>query len=204
MQDTDLNNITLAILAGGAGSRMGLPKAFLQLSSRPILHCLRERFDWPGPSMLVLAPGIETPPGAEEFDQVVSDPVAGAGPLRGVLTTLESAATQIVVVATVDMPQIAHEHLEWLAQRLTGNPQLSGIMCHRPQVGIEPFPSVYRSSARLAIAEQLAHQRRSVRGLLKIEGFATSSVPDDWPSEIWANLNTPQDLARFNRKPASG
>ena len=49
--------------------------------------------------MLVTAPGIARPRGAERFDREVVDPVAGLGPLRGLMTALENASTDIVVVA---------------------------------------------------------------------------------------------------------
>ena len=48
-----MRDVTLAILAGGAGSRMGEPKANLSVRGRPILQYLFERFNWPGPTMLV-------------------------------------------------------------------------------------------------------------------------------------------------------
>ena len=58
--------------------------------------------------MLVTAPGIERPRRAERFDREIADPVAGLGPLRGVLTAMENATTEIVVVATVAV-------LSWVA-----------------------------------------------------------------------------------------
>ena len=39
--------------------------------------------------MLVTAPGFERPPGFERFGREVVDPIAGIGPLRGVLTAIE-------------------------------------------------------------------------------------------------------------------
>ena len=43
-----LSDVTLAILAGGAGSRMGMPKGQLILNGRPILEYLLDHLDWPG------------------------------------------------------------------------------------------------------------------------------------------------------------
>jgi molybdopterin-guanine dinucleotide biosynthesis protein A len=75
--------VTLAILAGGRGERMGKAKALLRIGNQPILTYLLERFAWRGPTMLVSSPGREHPPGAEEFDVEVVDPVEGMGPVRG-------------------------------------------------------------------------------------------------------------------------
>ena len=52
-----MRDVTLAILAGGEGSRMGYPKGELRLGGRPILPVLLERFAWEGPTLLVTAPG---------------------------------------------------------------------------------------------------------------------------------------------------
>src|SRR5436305_504355 len=101
-----LLQVTLALLAGGESSRMGRPKANIQLRGRPILEYLLDQFVWPGPTLLVTAPGHEKPPGWERFDREVSDPVAGSGPLRGVMTALESISTPLVAIVTVDMPGI--------------------------------------------------------------------------------------------------
>ena len=38
-----MTDVTLAILAGGAGSRMGMPKAELRIGGRPILEHLLDR-----------------------------------------------------------------------------------------------------------------------------------------------------------------
>ncbi len=195
MQET-----TLAILAGGAGSRMGAPKARLQLHGRPILEYLLQRFDWKGPTMLVTAPGFERPPGFERFGREVFDPIAGIGPLRGVLTAIEQSETEIVVVATVDMPMITGEQLSWIVNQLVDRPELLGAMSSRIASSvehIEPFPSAFRKSARTTIELQISQQRRSVRGLLNGEGFATLPIPRSWPEDLWLNLNTPADLVTF-------
>src|SRR5689334_16790011 len=116
---------------------MGGPKGSLLVRDKPILEFLLERFAWKGETMLVTAPGIARPPGAERFDREAVDPVAGLGPLRGVLTALENASTEIVVVATVDMPGVGHEQLVWVARELLMRPEVRGAMPRREAV-IEP------------------------------------------------------------------
>ena len=192
MQNGKRNDITLAVLAGGAGTRMGGPKGSLIIQGRPILEYLLDCYAWTGPTMLVLAPDVDRPAGAERFSAVTSDPTAGLGPLQGILTALEQAMTQSALVTTVDMPGIAHAHLSWLSEQRS----IHGVMTkHDGQV--EPFPSLFRSSARPAIEQQLADQRRSVQGLLKLPGFIAIESPKDWRPDTWTNLNTPQDVMNF-------
>ena len=95
----DEHDVTLAVLAGGEGSRMGRPKGELLVRGRPILVHLVEQLAWRGPTLLVTAPGRERPAGGERFDREVVDAVAGEGPLRGLLTALEAATTEIVLSA---------------------------------------------------------------------------------------------------------
>ncbi len=199
-QPIDLSRTTLAVLAGGIGKRMGLPKAWLRLERRPILDRLLKRLEWPGPTMLVSAPSVAHPPGHELFDREVFDPLDGFGPLRGLLTALENLSTPMVAVATVDMPGVATSSLAWLLESLADRPQYSGVMC---RVGtsegerVEPFPSAFRANATEAIARRLEAGRRSVQDLCSDKAFSALQVPADWPAEAWINLNTRADVTAF-------
>jgi molybdenum cofactor guanylyltransferase len=203
------DDVTLAILAGGASSRMGRPKAELELAGRPVLEHLLDAAGWRGPTMLVIAPNQPAPRGAAGFQRVVADARPGEGPLRGVLTALQNATTVVVVVATVDMPGVGSEQLNWVARKLMSDGRRLGLMLRRAPMragdeSIEPFPSAYRTTAAKQIVEQLEQrQQRAVHSLLEIDGggFAAVDAPGEWPASVWANLNTPEDLERFNSSP---
>jgi molybdopterin-guanine dinucleotide biosynthesis protein A len=195
----DLRRVTLAVLAGGAGSRMGRPKALLRVDGRPILADLFDRFAWPGPTLLVTAPGRERPPGADRFGREVADPQAGLGPLRGVLTALEQFQTPLLVVTALDMPGVGRTQVEWLAEQLHDASQLQGLMTERmiatgPQR--EPLPLALRAEAKSVVAGHLAAGRRSLRGLASEATFAVVPAPP-WPESVWSNLNTPADGESF-------
>jgi molybdopterin-guanine dinucleotide biosynthesis protein A len=195
--DPEAMDVTLAILAGGEARRMGFAKAEIRVGRRPILAYLLERFGWPGPTLLVTAPGRVHPAGWERFTREVSDPDGGQGPLRGVLTALESATTPIVVVTAVDMPRIGAEHLNWVVRELRGRPAAAGVMPRQRTMGeahVQPFPSAFRAEAASAIGRALATNRRSLHGLLDDPAFVSAEVPDGWEDSVWTNLNTPADL----------
>jgi molybdopterin-guanine dinucleotide biosynthesis protein A len=190
-------DVALAILAGGEGSRMGTPKGHLTLAGHPILEYLLRRFAWPGPTLLVTAPGRENPPGHDAFTREAVDPIAGQGPLRGILTAL-NVADGIVITTTVDMPGLLPTHILWLLDRLAERPSLAALMLrhgHR----IEPFPAVFRPSAADPIRSRLDTGRLSVHALLDHPTFATIDAPADWPDETWTNLNRPEDVEAFRR-----
>jgi molybdopterin-guanine dinucleotide biosynthesis protein A len=189
----DPSSATLAILAGGAGSRMGTPKGQLLLNGRPILHALLDRLDWPGPTLLVTAPGRQRPPGTERFSRECVDPVAGQGPLRGLLTALEHAPTPWLVVTAVDMPLVRREQLAWLVAKLKSTPGAAGLLTTRPRV--EPFPSAFhRDSAAAVVRGALVSGRRALHTLLDELTIQSVPAPTDWPPETWTNLNRPADL----------
>src|SRR4051812_35656440 len=154
MDTTPAESVTLAILAGGEGSRMGFPKAELHIDGQPILAHLIRTLAWRGPKMLVTAPGRTQPSGADCFDREVVDPVPGEGPLRGVLTALEHCQTDRVIVATVDMPAITRGVLGFLCEQLQASAGCDLIMLRRG-AGIEPFPSIYRTSARDWVRDEI-------------------------------------------------
>lgn len=192
--------MTLAILAGGAGRRMGMPKAWLRIGDTPILAWLLDRVLWPGPTMLVTAPAVPCPPAAELFDRHVIDPVGGQGPLRGILTALSHTNSLITAVLTVDMPVVERRHLAWLVGMLAASPSIQGAMC-RVNGGverIEPFPSVFRAAAANMLSRRMAMGLWSVQDLCSEPLFVAMPQPADWTAELWTNLNRPEELAAFN------
>lgn len=186
-------DVTLAVLAGGEGSRMGRPKALLDVNGQPILAWLLDRFRWPGPTLLVTAPGREHPPAAQRFDREVPDEIAGEGPLRGVLTALDASRTDLLLVTTVDMPNVGPEQARWLLDQLGGH---DGVMCRRGD-RVEPFPLVLRRATRDAIREMMNTGERSVRSLSR---STCAVVSPTWSDDAWTNLNYPDDLSTWRAK----
>jgi len=131
------------------------------------------------------------------------DPVAGAGPLRGLLTALEDLDSEFLVAITVDMPLVEASHLAWLLDQIEQDPQAIGVMLDGTEGGaarIEPFPSVYRRKARELIAARDEAGERSVRALSRQPRIRLLRAPHDWSDKIWTSLNTPADLAHFSPK----
>jgi molybdenum cofactor guanylyltransferase len=199
------SDITLAILAGGEGARMGQPKGLLRIDDKPILEYLLDRFDWPGPTMLVTAPGREHPPGSKRFGMEAIDPVAGQGPLRGVLTAIERATTDWVALVTVDMPGVGREQVEALVARV---PPIHIAAMFRRRSGhegaapiVEPFPLLIRREAATVVRSRIARDLLSVARLLDDPAFIAVDAPGAWEPLIWTNLNRPEDLNLFRPPP---
>ena len=184
---------TLAILAGGAGSRMGQPKANLRINDQPILEYLLARFAWNGPTLLVTAPGREHPPGHEHFAAEAIDPVPEQGPLRGIHTALEHTTTSIIVITTIDMPAFGPAQFQWLIDRFADHPDAVGLMIRRGEK-IEPFPSIFRIAAVSMVQGHLAAGKLAVHALAERPRVVTLPAPADWDEKVWTNLNRPEDI----------
>jgi molybdopterin-guanine dinucleotide biosynthesis protein A len=181
---------------------MGQPKANLRINDQPILEYLLDRFQWPGPTLLITAPGREHPPGHERFTAEAIDPVPEQGPLRGIHTALEHTSTSIVVIATIDMPAVGREQFQWLTDRLADHPDAVALMPRHGGDGgrIEPFPSIFRIAAISMVQGYLASGRLSVQTLADRPRVVTAPVPADWDEIVWTNLNHPPDVEAFLRE----
>ncbi|CAN5474762.1 hypothetical protein BH10PLA1_BH10PLA1_05580 [soil metagenome] len=188
----------LAILVGGRGTRMGIPKAQLQLAGKPILEWMHGHYQWPGPTMLVTAPAVTVLPRSDLFDRRVVDPIDDLGPMRGITTALENASTDVVAIVTVDMPGISREVIKWLINALAERSALDGLMCSRRiehRDLIEAFPAVFRMSALDTVRRRLQSGNLSVKSLCDQMSIQSIASPDDWPENTWVNLNHPVELA---------
>jgi molybdopterin-guanine dinucleotide biosynthesis protein A len=207
---TDCAQITLAVLAGGQGSRMGVSKAQLLISGEPILAVLLRRLNWPGPTLIVTAPpnprapGREHPPGYGGFSREVHDPVAGEGPLRGLATALAASSTELLVCIPVDMPLLGPDQIRYAASTLLAYPDALAVMWMRstappdPINRVEPFPLAARRAFAPTVLRHLAATQRSLHGLAADPAVRTLVAPSEWPPEVWTNLNTPDDLRRYS------
>jgi molybdopterin-guanine dinucleotide biosynthesis protein A len=196
-----LDNVTLAVLAGGAGRRMGKPKALLTIGGKPIIEHLLDQLNWPGPTLLVTAPGREHPPGWRRFDAEATDPVSDQGPLRGVLTALENAKSAEVVLIPIDMPGITLAPLATLVAQLREHHDVAAVMLERivedlPQ--LEPMPCAFRSRAGAdLVRRQLDSGNLALNALANTPHVHLARCPHDWSADIWINLNYPADLKRI-------
>jgi molybdopterin-guanine dinucleotide biosynthesis protein A len=180
---------------------MGIPKAQLKVGDNPILSWLLARWMWEGPKLLVTAPGREHPPGCEGFDREAVDAVIDQGPMRGVVTALDAAETEIIVVATCDMPLVERQQLIWLAEQLD-DPCACGLFVQRSINGawrIEPFPCVLRKSAAELMKPRLADGDSAMHALTDLPQFPLLAAPGEWSVETWLNLNRREDLEALER-----
>jgi molybdopterin-guanine dinucleotide biosynthesis protein A len=200
------------VLAGGEGRRMGpgVPKPLRTLGGRPLIVHVVERIR---PQVMALAIGASDGEAYRSFglpvlpDTVAPQPGEGrrVGPLAGVLAGLEWAAAEHVhcrwlLTVPADAPFLPANLLARMAGHLhVDEPEILALR-HRGRT----HPTIAIWSVRLVpdLRRALAEE-----GLRKVESFIERHPHRllDWPRtspDPFVNLNTPQELARAERRAA--
>lgn len=185
-------SLVVAILAGGAGRRIGGDKPRRRLGGIRLLdHALtsargtaapvilvaraREQVEGFGGTVLLDAPGIE-------------------GPLAGLLSALSWAAdagADRVLTLPCDMPFLPYDLHHRLEQALTPN---LGVAVAASDGRLHPVCALWRTAAVPTLVQRAGEGRLSLRGLSEAVGCAVV----DWPvdgGDPFININTAEDLA---------
>lgn len=180
-------DISIAILAGGASTRMGRDKAMLTIDDEPLLlRIVRAAFDTGAPVIVV---GRERPDEwPEHSTRFVTDEIEGIGPLGGLATGLRTSGTGVILLAC-DMPLLTTEAIEWLIDNVDDNSR--GVVVRNGD-RLEPLFAFYP----FALLDQIEMMIRD--GRLRLRDLVSSFTIIDAPVELraaLANINTPDDLA---------
>lgn len=193
-------NVSAALLLGGASSRMGTDKAALELGGVPFAvrtaRLLDRLFD-----ELWLVGG--TPP-PEAPGRHVADAAGPRCALRGLVTALESATRERVLVLATDLPLVSPD----LLLALVAWPE-QDVVVPRRDGRRHPLCAIYRRERVLTAARRrLAGDELRMGDLLgelstaHLEGEDLLALDPDGSALF--NVNTPADLARARELLAAG
>jgi len=184
-------NIVAVILAGGASTRMGVDKAFLNWEETPLLRRQIDVVRAAEATMIWISGRREVDYSA--FDcEVVNDQVEGAGPLAGLAAALRKArdSHSWLMALAVDLPCMTSDYLSMLAVEAINTGV--GIL---PQRGsyFEPLAALYPVGPTLAVAEaQLAIKHFALQELAAIliaQGHAQPRPIEPNERVLFANWN---------------
>ena len=187
---------TAVILAGGANSRMGTHKAFVEVGGVPIIvRVIRalspvfsetvivaddpERFIGLGAAVVTDDPG---------FSQM-------RGPLTGLYTGLSAAGFPLCFAVACDMPFIHPPLVRWMAGEAEGYDAVV------PVVGgyAEPLFAFYAKPLAEVFRQALERGQRSVQaayGGLRIRFLDEAEIRAQDPALLsFTNINTPEELS---------
>jgi molybdopterin-guanine dinucleotide biosynthesis protein A len=180
-------------VAGGASRRMGRDKALLPWGESDLLGHALDRLSTVVAEVRILAGSALRH--LERGVPVDLDPVAGRGPLGGLLAALEAAQGRAVLLLAVDLPLVP---AGLLARLVALAPVSDAIVPVFPR-GPEPLCALYGAACLPAV-------RRRVRaGELKMTSFwpdvrVRELVPQELepfgkPERLFFNVNSPDEYA---------
>lgn len=183
------------ILMGGKSSRFGQDKVMAPLGDKPLIEHVIEVISPLMEEVILVGPARQGMRGLKRVDDIIP----GCGPMGGIYTALKTAVTNFCFVFAADMPTI-HAGLVAYMQSLARE---QDVIVPFWSGGFEPLHAIYNRSV-LKVIEPLVMERK-----LRIDRFfdqvAVEKVPEDVlrrygePRELFANINTPQDIGRMKR-----
>jgi molybdenum cofactor guanylyltransferase len=179
------------LLAGGASTRMGSPKALLEFEGRPLWRRQVELLQSLNPSELMIsaARDWEVPTGPWT---VVRDRVTGLGPLGGMDAAMEATSQGLLLVLAVDMPSMSAGFLGGLVRSAGPKgvvPEDSGTY--------QGLAAVYPRSIHPLLKEVLGGGDRSLQFLVREairDGLVVGRPLSADERQLFRNLNRPADL----------
>ena len=184
------------LLAGGKSSRMGEDKKQLFHHGQPLLDHALDLLQSSGVDRVLISGEVE----GYEF---IPDIYPGSGPLGGIYSAVDFLASEkefndsLLLVIPVDMPFLTVESLK----RLIGGIDSYAACQYENKI----FPCVLRNSVSLYKHLQRifadSHEKggvRSMRALLETAQAHALRI-DTLPQNVFANINTPSDLAMLKQ-----
>jgi molybdopterin-guanine dinucleotide biosynthesis protein A len=181
--------ITVIILAGGQGSRMGGDdKGLVSWQGKTLIEHVIDRIS-PGASALVISCNRNNDFYARFTNNTCSDQLAGfQGPLAGIQAALTTAETQLSLVCACDTPKLPKDLLPRLLKAL-GTAEL----CYPDDGTRNQFlPVLLKTSLLQPLNEYLATGGRSMKGWYSTLESAVADFSDC--PEAFINMNDAQSL----------
>jgi molybdopterin-guanine dinucleotide biosynthesis protein A len=189
-------DLTLAILAGGQGTRMGgLPKPLMRLEGRTFIERLLDLRSRVGDALIV----ANAPSAYERLSaRIVGDLLRNRGAPGGLHAALHAARTPWVLLVAGDMPRVRPEAIDLLVRN--AGPGVEWV-CFEREDRLQPMPGLYARSLIPLFDERLKSDAPSFRALLQgVEGVrVTASALREVDPDLHSleGVNTPEDARRI-------
>ncbi len=183
---------SVAMLAGGASSRMGTDKALIDvdLDGKPMAARIIVAAILAGANEVLAVGGNKYELEAQGW-KFVGDRWPGEGPLGGLITALESSSSPIVVILACDHPDVDHEELQTMIEALQINESVHAAI---PVLEGHPYVthSVWRREAATALRTAFESGERSPSAVLRRLPWAPLRVAN---VRSVADIDTASELA---------
>lgn len=176
-----------AILAGGQSRRMGQDKSLMDIAGQPMVAHIAAQLQPLFPELLISSNVLERH--AFLGLPLVVDGESGQGPLRGILSCLETSQHELLFVAACDIPQLPLAFIRNLLELAQSHDVVIPVDADGRH---EPLFAVYRKTLIPAARRILAAGGRRIIELLPGHRAACPLMPQGL-----RNLNTPEEYRQF-------
>lgn len=191
------NDVTVAILAGGLSRRMGTNKSFLSLDGKPLIQHVIERVSALHLPVILIT---NTPEQYACFElPMYSDVYPQCGSLGGLYTALHYSFTDYTLCVACDMPFLNVDLLRYMLDLR------SGVDAAVPYIAgnYESLHAIYHQFCLPVMRDQLEQGQLRISDLyarLHVRLVTATEVECFEPDHhSFANLNTPDDVARIQK-----
>jgi molybdopterin-guanine dinucleotide biosynthesis protein A len=190
--------ITGVVLAGGLGRRMGgVDKGLRTLHGRPMVAAVIERFA-PQVSELLINANQNIEVYAQFGYRVIPDVIGGfAGPLAGLHAALSAAAHPLVATTPCDSPFLPADVVARLHAAMSANDAQLAVAKTGEQA--HPVFCLCRRDILPHLEKFLADGGRKID--LWYATLRVVEVNFDDVADAFSNINSPQELAAFEKAP---
>lgn len=190
-----MTKIGFLLLSGGKSSRMGMPKALLEIDGKTLLESVAAAGEGFEERILsVNDPSIPTPDGFVRCMDVYPD----CGPMAGIHAALAMTDCDALVTAPCDAPYYSRELAEYLLSQF--EPGLDALVLMDETGRAQPLSGVYSKSCLPVLDEHLKTGRLKIMWMLEEMKLKKIMLPAHLNGQVFQNLNTPEDLKQFRDK----
>jgi len=192
----NFKNITVILLAGGQSSRMGKDKGLIEFNGKPLIEHITEKVRLITDSVFI----ITNQPGYDRFGfPCFPDIKKDCGPIGGIFTGLHHSSTLKNLVLSCDTPFIPHHLIKHLVEQ-------SGVedaLVPRYDEKTEPLCGVYDRNCKETLKMLIDERELKLQNALEKLNtrFLDLHRFDDFDKRWFANINTPDELEKYQIKP---
>ena len=184
--------IGFLLLSGGKSSRMGTPKALLEIEGKTLLESVAAAGEGFEERILsVNDPSIPTPEGFVRCADVYPD----CGPMAGIHAALAMTGCDALVTAPCDAPHYSSELAQYLLSQF--EPELDAVVLVDRDGRAQPLTGVYSKSCLPVLEDHLKTNRLKIMWMLEAMKLKRIALPDHIAQKVFKNLNTVEDLRVF-------
>lgn len=196
-----LNDLTVAIIAGGKSSRFGEPKSWATFNGKSMIdYAISLSMQLSDKVIIINGKTLDYSPLGI---LTIEDEILNCGPIGGLYTALKNATTEKILIMPVDMPFLNKTiYLELLKHQNGNKPVISSS--HN---GLEPLVSVWSKNNLSVIGEFIQKNQFSLRKPIKALNSIVVNLPgkmENYPAQCFVNINYKEDLSSLNHIALAG